>query len=422
MKHKFSRIGLIAIALWILPRCAFGVVTPAITSISNPVFVGESFTINGDGFTKGSVVNFFVATGGGAINAGPLTPSFDSTTVLMVPVPATVSLGEGFVTVEVVNTDQGSTVSNQTSALLQGSASAGIPTLKSIDGVSLAATSSDPSVGVNNVETVITPGKPVTLGGTGFDATHGVAINIFCACPPLNNAGPVFVGPGAGLTSTSLTFTLPAGVPTGPASLAVVNKGSDGKYSKSSNAVSVVVGATISVTSVTQGLAVITVNGTGFSTETVINFYNSTSGGVVNLGGTGPSGPSIPLTLINPNQFTFTKPALAMPGPSYVQALNPPFVPFTSSGTGPGGAFILTGPFLTGECVGPESPAACFPFSCCKYRSKDTTSCPIGEQAIAPNLICSGDVILRIDSARRCMGIDPYDRFGLVPEYCEAQF
>ena len=30
-----------------------------------------------------------------------------------------------------------------------------------------------------------------------------------------------------------------------------------------------------------------------------------------------------------------------MPGASYVQALNPPFVPFSSSGNGPGGALSL---------------------------------------------------------------------------------
>ena len=44
---------------------------------------------------------------------------------------------------------------------------------------------------------------------------------------------------------------------------------------------------------------------------------------------------------MNETKFTFTKPAGAMAGPSYVQALNPPFVPFTSSGNGPGGAFTL---------------------------------------------------------------------------------
>jgi len=47
------------------------------------------------------------------------------------------------------------------------------------------------------------------------------------------------------------------------------------------------------------------------------------------------------LTLINSNQFTFTEPGGAVAGPSYVQALNPPFVPFTSSGNGSGGAFTL---------------------------------------------------------------------------------
>ena len=52
----------------------------------------------------------------------------------------------------------------------------------------------------------------------------------------------------------------------------------------------------------------------------------------MNLGGLKPDGkPKIPLVFINENQFTFTKPAGAVAGPSYVQALNPPFVPFTSS-------------------------------------------------------------------------------------------
>jgi hypothetical protein len=49
----------------------------------------------------------------------------------------------------------------------------------------------------------------------------------------------------------------------------------------------------------------------------------------------------IPLTFVSDTKFTFSVPAAAVPGPSYVDALNPPFVPFTSSGTGPGGAFIL---------------------------------------------------------------------------------
>ena len=189
--------------------------------------------------------------------------------------------------------------------------------------------------------------------------------------------------------------------------------------------------AKISVTSASQtfddtnvSADYITVNGTGFSTLTVINFYNSTPGGVVNLGGIGAGGPNIPLTLISPNQFSFFRPLAAVPGPSYVQVLNPPFVPFTCSGTDPGGAFILAGPFLTGKCVGPAPEPLCFPYiECCEYLSTDTTSCPIGETAIAPKLICNSEgTILRIDSARRCTGFDPYDHFGLTPEYCEAKF
>jgi 3-oxoacyl-[acyl-carrier protein] reductase len=35
----------------------------------------------------------------------------------------------------------------------------------------------------------------------------------------------------------------------------------------------------------------------------------------------------VPLTFISENKFTFTVPAGAVPGPAYVQALNPPFVP-----------------------------------------------------------------------------------------------
>jgi len=106
--------------------------------------------------------------------------------------------------------------------------------------------------------------------------------------------------------------------------------------------VSVPIGQQISVTSVTQLGSIITVNGTGFSTLTVINFFNRQIGGVVNLGGLGAGGAAnIPLTPVNPDQFRFTVPAGAVAGASYVQALNPPFVPFTSSGNGPGGAFTL---------------------------------------------------------------------------------
>jgi hypothetical protein len=142
-----------------------------------------------------------------------------------------------------------------------------------------------------------------------------------------------------------LGFNFP---PPGPGSFVVSNAGSDGKYTRKSNAVSVPIGARISVTSVSETAAVpgraasITVTGTGFSTLTVINFFNSQAGHAVNLGGFKPDGaPAIPISLVNDTTIDFAVPAGAVSGPSYVQALNPPFIPFSSSGTGPGGAFTL---------------------------------------------------------------------------------
>ena len=315
---------------------------PHITSIPSTLLVGASFTITGSNFTPGALVNFYVSTSGGPMNEGPLTPSAHSSTALTVPIPATLSLGQGFAEVQVVNADAGFTISNLASALLQGSPVAGIPTLKSINGTGLAATSSNPAFAINNVETVIKQGTTVTLGGTGFDAAHGVAVNVFCACSG-GKVPAIFVNPGSGgLTSTSFSFTLPSNVPTGPASIVVINKGADSSFSKASNAVSVPVGAALTITSVTQSGSIITVNGTGFSTLTVINFFNKQGGSSVNLGGIGSGGTAkIHLAVVNSTKFTFTKPGGAVPGPSYVQALNPPYVPFTSSGNDPGGGFTL---------------------------------------------------------------------------------
>ncbi len=319
--------------------------TPVISAIPSTILVGGSFKIDGNHFTAGSVVNFFVATATGAINAGPLKFSAYTPTQLTIDVPATVPLGQGFVDVQVINTDQGFAASNTASALLQGSAAAGLPTITTVNGAALAATSSNPSYATNNVETVLKQGTTVILGGTGFDNVNGVAVDLFCACTA-GKVGPFFVKPGAGLTSTSISFVLPGSgpntPPTGPGSLVVSNQGSDGSYKKKSNAVSVPIGDTISVTAVTQAGSTITVDGTGFSTLTVINFFNTQSGGVVDLGGLGADGkPKIPLTVVNANRFSFTVPAGAVPGASYVQALNPPFVPFTSSGSDAGGAFSL---------------------------------------------------------------------------------
>ncbi|HKD66283.1 MAG TPA: SBBP repeat-containing protein [Candidatus Binataceae bacterium] len=321
--------------------------TPHISSITNPVLVGGSFNIVGTHFTAGSKVNFFVATSHGSVNAGPLTPTSHTSVLLTVAVPDTISPGEGFVSVEVVNTDTGFQISNLGFALLQGSPTAGIPTLKSINGVPLAATSDNPSFATNNVETVVAQGTTVRLGGTAFDVVNGVAVDLFCACPG-DKLSTFFLNPGnPNLTPTQISIFLPAkgttnSPPTGPGSFVISNAGASKTYTKKSNAVSVPIGAQIRVLSVTQSGLTITVNGTGFSTLTVINFFNSQSGGAVNLGGIGAGGKAnIPLTVLSDTKFTFAKPAHAVAGASYVQALNPPFVPFTSSGNDPGGGFTL---------------------------------------------------------------------------------
>ena len=320
---------------------------PVINRIPGVILVGGSFNVTGANFTAGSKANFFVATSGGAFNAGPLIPTAMSLpTQLTASVPANTTLGQGFVEVQVVNTDKGFAASNLAPALLQGSVAAGIPSLTSINGAGLAATSSNPAYAANNVETVVAQGSPVKLGGSGFDTVNGVAVDLFCACKG-GKVGPFFINPGtAGLSSTSISFLLPASgtnaPKTGPGSFVVSNAGAPKAYSKKSNAVSVPIGQKISVTEVSQSGTTITVNGTAFSTRTVINFFNAQGGGAVNLGGlTSGGAPKIALGFVNSDQFTFTKPAGAMPGASYVQALNPPFVTFTSSGNGPGGALTL---------------------------------------------------------------------------------
>jgi hypothetical protein len=76
---------------------------------------------------------------------------------------------------------------------------------------------------------------------------------------------------------------------------------------------------------ISQAGSTITVTGTGFSSATVINLFNAQPGGVVNLGDLNPDGsPKIPLTVPSSTQFSFAVPAGAVPGPAFIQAINPP--------------------------------------------------------------------------------------------------
>lgn len=322
---------------------------PHISAIPSIIVVGSSFDIAGANFTKGSVVNFFVSTSNGPLKAGTFTPSHQTAALLTVDVPVSTPLGQGFASVEVINTDRGFTVSNTASALRQGLASAGIPTITTINGVGLAKTSSDPNFATNNVETVMVQGKVVEIGGAGFDTANGVAIDLFCACP--KRIGPFFLNPGnPGLTSTLLTLPVPASGPnsprTGPGAFVVSNAGATKSFEGRSNAASVPIGARISVSSVIQTGSTITVTGTGFASlstggPTVINFFNTQPGGkVVNLCGL-KAGNAVCTGFSTDTQLQFSVPSGAAPGPSYIQALNPPFVPFTSSGSDPGGSFTL---------------------------------------------------------------------------------
>jgi photosystem II stability/assembly factor-like uncharacterized protein len=318
---------------------------PFINRIPSVIVVGGGFDINGLNFTAGSVVNFFVATATGPVNSGPLIPTTWTPTDLAVDVPPGTGMGEGFVSLEVVNTDHAYVKSNLAFGLLQGSAAAGIPTISAINGVPLATTSSNPGFAVDNVETVVKQGAVVSLGGSGFDVSNGVAVDLFCACPG-GKVGPFYFKPGTpGLSSGSIAFTLPVSggdsPSTGPGSFVVINKGPTGAYALESNGVSVPIGAQIRVASVSQSGTGITVNGSGFSPFTVINFFNLQGAGAVNLGGISDGAPAIPIRLASSTQFTFTVPSAALPGPAYVQAINPPFVPFTTSGSDPGGGFTL---------------------------------------------------------------------------------
>jgi hypothetical protein len=305
----------------------------SLNPISAPIVIGTTNGLSGTGFTAGSVIVLFVAAPGGAVAFGPFTPAAQTSTTLTWVPPASVPLGNGFGTVVVVNTDQGFLQSNPQSQLLFGAVSANIPTILTIDGVAL--TPADPAVPLALVETVIVPGATATLTGTGF---NGALVNLFT---PTGNLGPLVPLPGA--TASQLQVAVPANAPTGPGTFQVVNSPYSGNVL--SNAVSVVIGATLSISAVSQNGTVVTVTGTGFAPVSVINLFNQQGQAVVNLGGLDANGsPRIPLTVPSSTELSFTVPAAAVSGPAYVQVLNPPYVGYTSSDGDPDGAFTLVVP------------------------------------------------------------------------------
>jgi len=306
-----------------------------LSPLSAPITVGGPLTLTGTGFTAGSVINIFVASPTGVTANGPYWPSNrTSTTLTFNQINPSIKLGRGFGTIVVINTDQGFIQSNTQSQYVFGNPSLNIPTITGINGVGLRPFSK--TVPLASVETAVAQGTTVSISGTGF---NGSMVNLFTATGPI---GPLTPNPDS--TSTTLWVTIPPGAPTGPGSFQVVNSPYQGNVT--SNAVSVALGAQLTVTGVSQTGTTIHVYGSGFSPVSVINFFNSQpNGAVINLGGYGPTGgPRIPLTLLSDSEFIFSIPSGAASGNSYVHILNPPYIPFSSTGGDPDGSFILSIP------------------------------------------------------------------------------
>lgn len=340
LQQKFSTCSKNMIAQHVSGASCLEMVDPGppapltLNAVMSPLVIGAPLTLTGSGFTAGSRMQIFVATASGTQSFGPFTPNSRTPSSLMFnQVSPSIPLGNGFGTVVVINTDQNYIASNPQSALLAGNASLNMPTIARINGVALR--SFDPTIPLATVETVIVQGTTVTITGSGF---NGPLVNLFTAA---GNKGPLAPLPGG--TSSQFQIVIPADTPTGPGSFQVVNYPYTGNVL--SNAVSVPIGALVTISGVTQSGGTVTIQGTGFSTMSVINlFAQRAGGGVDNLGGLTAGGPKVPLTLVDSTMLTFQVPAGAATGAAFVQVLNPPYIPFSSSTNDPDGAFTLTVP------------------------------------------------------------------------------
>jgi hypothetical protein len=309
--------------------------------------VGATETLTGANFTAGSVIKLFVNTGASiddVSGASGFTPTAFTANTLTWEVPPTVPLGQGFASIFVVNTDQGFATSNTQYALLYGDADDNIPTVTSLDNTAVSSTL-EAGVPVAHADTVIAAFSTIPVRGTGFS---GSALNVFAAsasgadqaptptpCPVANYGGY----PVDGGTPTRFYITVPP-VPAGPANFQVVNAPFFGNVQ--SNAVSALVGAVPSIASVSVSGGEVTLLGTGFSCLSVINLFNLQGTTVVNLGGLAGGGQrAIPLQFISASELRFQVPAGAVAGPAFVEVLNPPFIPFSSSGNDPDGGFVF---------------------------------------------------------------------------------
>lgn len=295
-----------------------------------PLRVGATNRIFGSGFTPGTVIQLYVSTPGGVVPYGPFTPTLVDDTAIDLDLPPSMTLGNGFVSLEAINTDQGYVHSAIRCTNLLGSDDQGPPSLEGLGSSGLAV--ADCAVPLASIHAALTPGSALEVFGRRF---ANPKLNLFT---PAGNFGPL--EPGAGWTSSHASFQIPADVPIGTATLQLVNEPYAGNVQ--SNAVLAVVGEAIGIDSVSQSGSQITVTGAGFSPATVINFFNWDGVTFRDLGGLTQGGaPRIPLADVSSSGFTFQRPSEAVAGKAYVQALNPPFVPATSTGNDPDGAFNL---------------------------------------------------------------------------------
>ncbi|MBK7971806.1 MAG: hypothetical protein IPK07_00340 [Deltaproteobacteria bacterium] len=294
------------------------------------IHLGERNYVPGSGFTAGTVIMMYVAGPSGATPYGPFAPESIQADYLYFSPPLSVPLGNGFASLVAINTDQGYAKSSPACVNLVGPDFGNPPSIWAIDGVSLAEP--DCAVPFAYIRATLTPGQPVEVSGAGFDQPRA---SLFTSVGSLGPLDPAF-----GWREYAATFTTPANAPVGPASVQVVSAPYSGIAS--SNAVLVAVGEPIAIDGVTVNGATITVSGHGFSTGAVINLFNAQGGTVVNLGGLDSGGaPLVPLTSVTPTSFQFQRPAGAVAGKAFVEVLNPPFIPVTSTGNDPDGAFDL---------------------------------------------------------------------------------
>jgi hypothetical protein len=194
--------------------------------------------------------------------------------------------------------------------------------------------------------------ETVIIGGHGFDAKNGVAVGVFCPCPGSGQIGPFFFNPGnPNINSSRIILQIPRSIrkplPVGSGFIEVRNRGKDGKYSEIANRVWISLGAPLRVRHVYQSGAWIIVEGSGFEAFTRINLYKSKfpvsqHQPPASLGGADNSGrPKIPVDIKSHSRFMFKIPENAGAGEWYVEALNPPYLPFSSSYADTGGAFVL---------------------------------------------------------------------------------